>query len=67
MATFGDPCEVCGRPATTLVQDREVGAPVEGTDGKMYGTFAPVGPVHAFCEAHKRAPVRKMLSETGAE
>ena len=44
-------CEVCGKPATCFVQDREEILYPEIT---IIREFRPHGKPHAFCEEHER-------------
>jgi hypothetical protein len=58
-------CEVCGAPATILVQDLREGEPVQDAQGQLWATWTREGPVHRFCEAHDRR--ERILDRDGKE
>jgi hypothetical protein len=46
-------CEVCDKPATTIVRDYLLGDGSESERLEWTGMVKP-GPVHQFCDEHKR-------------
>jgi hypothetical protein len=55
-------CEVCGAPAVVLIQDTREVEPLK-VDGEYYAQRVKEGPRHAFCEAHRRKPIRHPRTE----
>ncbi len=58
MAPETNTCETCGKKATIRIQDYKDGeteATIRGVKQKFRST-APIGPVHYFCDSHKRMP-----------